>query len=193
MPLEPTKWDSLPRRRCRRTHFRGEHSGGLLAFWSRFGPSDVGRELRTQDGFERPCVRRDAFPDALQEVPVERHEGDGLPDAGPAFVPSLEPHFGTESPPDGALARAEGSEETSVRQGIGFEVQSDLDHSEPFTDPRFVMELLVARPELRHAGPGGGVKRWIVRSGAGLHSLHDAAEERSLIEPTECRRGGRDR
>src|SRR5439155_5810306 len=186
MPLEPTKWDSLPWRRCRRTHFRGEHSGGLLAFRSRFGPSGVGRELRAQDGFERPCVCRNALPDALQEGPVERREGDGLPDAGPAFVPSLDPHFGTEGPPDRALARAEGSEETSVRQGIGFEVQSDLDHSEPFTDPRFVMELLVARPELCHVRPGGGVKRRIARCGARLHYLHDAGEEGSLIEPREC-------
>src|SRR5438477_4020741 len=151
MPLEPPKWNSLPRRRCRRTQFRGEHSGGLLALRSRFGPSDVGGELRAQDWFERPDVRRDPRADLLQERPVEGHEGDRLPDAGPAFVPSLDPHLRTEGAADGALTRAKGSEETSVRQGIGFEVQSHLDHPEPFADPRFVMKLFVARPELCHA------------------------------------------
>src|SRR5437870_12482938 len=96
-------------------HFRGEHSGGLLALRSRFGPRDVGRELRAQDWFERLDVRRDARADLFQERPVERHEGDGLPDAGPAFVPSLDPDLRTEGSADGALTRTKGSEETSVR------------------------------------------------------------------------------
>src|SRR5207245_10223368 len=178
MPLEPTKWGGLLRGACRRSDLRGEHSGGLRAFRSRFGPSDGGRERRAQDWFERPDVRRDARADLFEERPVERHEGDGLPDAGPAFVPSLDPHLRTEGSADGALTSAKGSEETSVRQGIGLEVQAHLDHPEPFANPGFVVELLVARPELRQARPGGRVQRWIDRSGAGLHYLRDAAAER---------------
>src|SRR5207245_6254555 len=135
----------------------------------------------------------DAVPNPLEERLIERRERDRLPHPRPSFVPCFDPDIRSETPANGALACAERSKKTSVRERIGFEVQSDLDDGEPVAYPSLVMKLLVAGPELSHVRIRRRMNRWEVRGNLLLDSLDDAAETGPRIELTDSGRVARGR
>src|SRR5256714_10927006 len=167
--------------------------GRALATPSRFAPREVGRDLGAEKRLERDHVCGDPVADLLEEDPIERHERDGLPHARPSSVPRFDAHVVAECPAYGALARAKRGKETRVRQGVGFEVEPELDHPQAITYPGLVVQLLVAGPELRHVRVRDRVERWPVGGNLLQRSRDDAAQEDARIEPGECGRCGRGR
>src|SRR5438874_1654837 len=83
-------------------------------------------------------------------------------------------HVVAEHPAYGALARAKRGKETRVRQGVGFEVEPELDHPQAVAYPGLVVQLLVAGPELGHVRVRDRVERWPVGGNLFQRSLDDA-------------------
>src|SRR5919201_6987620 len=161
-----------------------------LAF--RFGPEHVSRYFGSQYRVEHANVRGESGPNAIDEVLVESGEPDRFPHASPSFVPALDAHLSVdpvEGAADRALARAKSGEETSVRERIGLKVQADLDDSEAIAYPRLVVELLIARPELRHERVRHRVEARKHRWPLILDPRDDAAEEGVRVELREYRCG----
>ena len=184
------KASPFPRRRRRRVTSAGSISGRVVALGSRFAPGDVGREFRLQEWLERSHVCGETSADAFLEGAVQRGELDGLPDPGPSFVPTFDSHLAVERTMDRALPRAEGGKETSVCERIGLEVQADLDDAEPFAYPGFVVQLPVARPELRHVRVRHRMEPRSAGRARFLSSRGETAEERARIESAGCGCGG---
>ena len=89
--------------------------------------------------------------DGIEKHVVQRLERQHLVDARPAFVPGLGlDALGDLGLGDDQVLLEEGAE-TLVRRTIGLEVQPELDAVYPTMEPRLVMNLGVAVPELDEA------------------------------------------